>query len=47
MQTVYLNNDLGPYRDFGNKGRLYVPSGNHLGTISDSNVAILFFVKMG
>ena len=48
MQTIYFHNYLGPYRGFGNKERLYAPCGYHLDTISNSNVAILFFAaKMG
>ena len=43
MQTIYFHNDLGPYRGFGNKERLYAPCEYHLDTISNSNVAILFF----
>ena len=42
MQTIYFHNCLGSYRGFGNKGRLYAPSGYNLDTISYSNVAILF-----
>ena len=44
MQKFYFHNCLRPYRGFGSKERLYVPSRYHLDTISYSNFAILFLI---
>ena len=46
MQTIYFHNCLGPYQGFGSKERLYAQSGYHLDTISNSNIAILFYIVL-